>query len=34
MKYRMTIAGLERELPICKISDNLAIGAFVAAAVG
>ena len=29
MEYRMTIAGLERELPICKLSDDLAIGAFV-----
>ena len=25
----MTIAGLERALPICKLSDDLAIGAFV-----
>ena len=29
MEYRMTIAGLERALPICKLSDDLAIGAFV-----
>ena len=27
--YRMTIAGLERELPICKVTDDLFIGAFV-----
>ena len=27
--YRMTIAGLERELPICPVNDNLSIGAFV-----
>ena len=27
--YKMTIAGLERELPICPISDNLDIAAFV-----
>ena len=27
--YKMTIAGLERELPICKISDELSIAAFV-----
>ena len=29
MYYHMNIAGCERKLPICKISDNLAIGAFV-----
>ena len=29
MVYRMTVAGLERELPICKVSDELYIGAFV-----
>ncbi len=29
MVYRMTIAGLERDLPICKVSDSLYIGAFV-----
>ena len=27
--YRMTIAGLERDLPICPINDSLSIGAFV-----
>ena len=27
--YHMTIAGLERDLPICKLTDDLAIGAFV-----
>ena len=27
--YKMTIAGLERELPICPISDKLDIAAFV-----
>jgi adenine phosphoribosyltransferase len=29
MKYEMTIAGLKRELPVCVLNDNLAIGAFV-----
>ena len=29
MKYEMTIAGLKRQLPVCKLSDDLAIGAFV-----
>ena len=29
MKYPMTIAGLKRELPICPLTDTLAIGAFV-----
>lgn len=29
MVYRMTVAGLERELPLCKVSDELYIGAFV-----
>ena len=29
MVYHMTIAGLERDLPICKLTDDLAIGAFV-----
>lgn len=29
MTYPMTIAGVKRELPICKLSDDLAIGAFV-----
>ena len=27
--YKMTIAGLERSLPLCPISDELKIGAFV-----
>ena len=27
--YKMTIAGLERELPLCPISENLSIGAFI-----
>ena len=27
--YRMTIAGLERELPICKVNDKLDIAGFV-----
>ena len=27
--YRMNIAGLERDLPLCPISDELMIGAFV-----
>lgn len=29
MTYPMTIAGVKRELPICKLNDDLAIGAFV-----
>ena len=29
MKYKMNIAGLDRELPLCKVSDDLYIGAFV-----
>lgn len=29
MYYHMTIAGLERDLPICKVADDLYIGAFV-----
>ncbi len=29
MVHRMIIAGLERELPLCKIAEDLAIGAFV-----
>ena len=28
-QYHMTIAGLERDLPVCKVSDSLYIGAFV-----
>ena len=27
--YTMTIAGLQRSLPLCPISDTLKIGAFV-----
>ncbi len=27
--YPMTIAGLQRELPICKVTDDLYIGAFI-----
>ncbi len=27
--YKMNIAGLERELPLCKLNDNLYIGAFI-----
>ena len=29
MVYHMTVAGPERDLPICKVSDDLYIGAFV-----
>ncbi len=29
MEYRMTVAGLERSLPLCPVSDQLYIGAFV-----
>ncbi len=29
MEYKMTVAGLERSLPLCKVSDDLYIGAFV-----
>lgn len=29
MTYEMDIAGLKRELPICRVSDDLYIGAFV-----
>lgn len=29
MVHRMTIAGLERELPICKVTDSLYIAGFV-----
>lgn len=28
-KYKITIAGLNRELPICKINDNLSIAALI-----
>ena len=29
MEYKMTIAGLERALPLCKVTDDLYIAAFV-----
>ena len=29
MKYEIDIAGLKRDLPICKVTDDLYIGAFV-----
>lgn len=29
MTYKMNIAGIEHELPICRLNDDLAIGAFV-----
>ena len=29
MVYRMNVAGLERDLPLCPIAENLYIGAFV-----
>lgn len=29
MVYKMNIAGCERELPLCKLNDDLMIGAFV-----
>ena len=29
MYYRMKVAGLERDLPLCPISDSMQIGAFV-----
>ena len=29
MTYEMDIAGLKRELPLCRLNDELAIGAFV-----
>ena len=29
MTYTMKVAGLERQLPLCKVSDDLYIGAFV-----
>ena len=29
MYYRMTVAGLERDLPICKVTDDLYIAGFV-----
>jgi len=29
MNYKMKIAGLDRELPLCRINDDLYIGAFI-----
>ena len=29
MEYKMNIAGLDRALPLCKVTDDLSIGAFV-----
>ena len=29
MTYEIDIAGLKRQLPICKVTDDLYIGAFV-----
>ena len=29
MTYQMKVAGLERDLPLCKVSDELYIGAFI-----
>ena len=29
MVYRMNVAGLERDLPICKVTDSLYIAGFV-----
>ena len=29
MTYSMTVAGLQRDLPICKVTDDLYIGAFI-----
>ena len=29
MYHTMTIAGLQRNLPLCRVSDELYIGAFV-----
>ena len=29
MYYRMTVAGLERDLPICRVTDDLYIAGFV-----
>lgn len=29
MYYKMTVAGVERKLPICRVTDDLYIGAFV-----
>ena len=29
MTYTMKVAGLERQIPLCKVSDDLYIGAFI-----
>ena len=29
MIYKTTIAGLERELPLCKVSDDLYVAGFI-----
>ena len=29
MDYKMTIAGLERHLPLCKVTDDLYIAGFI-----
>lgn len=29
MKYRLSVAGIERDLPLCPIGENLYIGAFI-----
>ena len=29
MFYEMNIAGLKRQLPLCKVTDDLYIGAFI-----
>ena len=29
MFYEMTIAGLKRQLPLCRVTDDLYIGAFI-----
>ena len=29
MVYNMTVAGVNRDLPLCKVTDDLYIGAFV-----
>ena len=29
MTYEIDIAGMKRDLPICKVTDDLSIGAFV-----
>ena len=29
MYYRLKVAGVERDLPICPLNDKLSIGAFV-----